>query len=42
MQIKGLESFFSSLYREKILSEKVSLSFFEKMNVEHRTSNIEF
>ena len=28
IQIKGLESFFSSLYREKILSEKVSLSFF--------------
>jgi len=27
MQIKGLESFFSSLYKEKILSEKVSLSF---------------
>ncbi len=42
MQIKGLESFFSSLYKEKILSEKVNLSFFEKMNVEHRTSNIEF
>jgi chorismate dehydratase len=29
MQIKGLESFFSSLYREKILSEKVSLSFYQ-------------
>ena len=28
MQIKGLESFFSSLYKEKILSAKVSLSFF--------------
>ena len=28
MQIKGLESFFSSLYKEKILSEKVTLSFF--------------
>jgi chorismate dehydratase len=28
MQIKGLESFFSSLYREKILSEKVNLSFY--------------
>ena len=27
MQIKGLESFFSSLYKEKILSEKVTLSF---------------
>jgi chorismate dehydratase len=27
-QIKGLESFFSSLYRKKILSEKVTLSFF--------------
>lgn len=27
-QIKGLESFFSSLYRKKILSEKVSLAFF--------------
>ena len=30
MQIKGLESFFSSLYREKILSEKVSLSFVDE------------
>ena len=29
MQIKGLESFFSSLYREKILSEKVTLSFYQ-------------
>ena len=28
MQIKGLETFFSSLYKEKILSAKVSLSFF--------------
>lgn len=27
MQIKGLERFFSNLYKEKILSEKVSLSF---------------
>lgn len=27
IQIKGLESFFSSLYKEKILSEKISLSF---------------
>ncbi|MBU4463297.1 MAG: menaquinone biosynthesis protein [Proteobacteria bacterium] len=30
MQIKGLESFFSSLYKEKILSEKVSLSFVDE------------
>ncbi len=30
MQIRGLENFFSSLYREKILSEKVNLSFFDE------------
>jgi len=28
-QIKGLEAFFEGLYREKIISEKVDLSFFE-------------
>lgn len=27
MQIRGLENFFNSLYREKILSEKINLSF---------------
>ncbi|MBL7207630.1 MAG: menaquinone biosynthesis protein [Desulfobacterales bacterium] len=30
MQIKGLESFFSSLYKKKILSEKVTLSFVDE------------
>ncbi|HUV50137.1 MAG TPA: menaquinone biosynthesis protein [Anaerolineae bacterium] len=30
MQIKGLESFFASLYKEKILSEKVTLSFVDE------------